>query len=62
MQFRLVYDKEIDEVEFSPLIQSPSSSEFQQKLPRYLRENIYFSTDQATSFLLRLMQTIHKQR
>ncbi|KAK3744766.1 hypothetical protein QZH41_013296 [Actinostola sp. cb2023] len=61
MQFCLTYDKEMEEVEFSPInAQSPTSGEFLQKMPKYLRENIYFTTDQAPCFLSRLIQTSQK--
>lgn len=58
MQFRLTHDKEFEEYEYSPSFQTPKREEFLNKIPRYLKENMYFNSDQAQSFLSSLIKAV----
>jgi hypothetical protein len=59
MQFRLTYDKEFEEIEYSPNFQSPDKGDLQ-TVPGFFKENMYFNPDQAHSFLARLIKAIKK--
>ncbi|XP_032237701.2 uncharacterized protein LOC5512384 [Nematostella vectensis] len=58
VKFRLTLDKEFDEVEYSPIAQSPEEKELVSAFPDYLQDVIYFPADQAPRFLVKVLKSV----
>lgn len=60
LRFRLTHDQEFDEIEYSPNPGSPGSEEVLMDLPKYMQENIFFGSEEASRFLATLITTAKK--